>query len=150
MTALTTSAQTGAWTAVGSTGTVDPQQVGLAGVFNGTRLGFAGLTGSTVIARFNVTDGVPYMPSWTVLEVGAVNTSLVDTVVATLYMVDPCTGNTSLLCSVTHQGAGPVGTCATCTFPGNSIDFSGYLYYVEVSINRTPGANPQLSTLRIR
>ena len=81
LTALGASAQTGTWTAVGSTGTVDPTQVSLFGVFTGTQLGFAaaGNPGS-IVARFNVTNtyggGLRDTPPWTTLEVGAINSTL--------------------------------------------------------------------------
>jgi hypothetical protein len=152
VTALTASAQMGTWTAVGSTGTVDPQQVNLFAVTNGTRLGFAGGTGNTIVARFNVTNtwGISDTPPWTTLEVGALNSSL-NPVTATLYRVDPCTGVRNQICRATNDIAGSTGVCVSCQFPNNSFNFANFLYYVEVSISRTTTTGtPQLSTLRIR
>ncbi len=154
-TALTASAQTGTWTAVGSTGTVDPQQVGLAGVTNGTRLGFnpaGGSNSGVIVARFNVTNtwggGTRDTPPWTTLEVGAFNNDSFNPVAATLYRVDPCTGARSAICTATNTSS---GTCATCSFANITFNFASFLYYVEVSITRGIGTgNPQLATLRIR
>ena len=153
--AFAASAQTGTWTAVGSTGTVDPTQVAQFGVFNGTRLGFnpaGGSNAGTLTVRFNVTNtyggGVSDVPPWTTLEVGAVNSSAFDPVAATLYKVNPCTGARTAICTATNT----VGSsCAVCTFAAGTINFGANLYYVEVTISRTTGTgNPQLSTLRIR
>jgi hypothetical protein len=158
MTALTASAQIGTWTAVGSTGTVEPTQVGLFGTFGGTRLGFnpALAAAATITARFNVTNtwggGMRDTPPWTMLEVGALNTNTgVDLVAATLYRVDPCTGNRTAICTAINNVAGGNGACVTCTFASTTFNFANFLYYVEVSITRmAANGNPQLSTLRIR
>ena len=155
LTALGASAQTGTWTAVGSTGTVDPTQVSLFGVFTGTQLGFAAAGNpGTIVARFNVTNtyggGLRDTPPWTTLEVGAINTTL-DPITARLYHVDPCSGKRTLICSVTNNIAGATGVCASCTFANTTFNFLNNLYYVEVTITRTSGAGtPLLSTLRIR
>ena len=158
---LTAAAQTGTWTAVGSTGAIDPTQVGLAGVIGGTRLGFnpaGGSNSGTIVTRFNVTNtyggGSDDTPSWTTLQVGALNTGFPDTVSATLYRVNPCTGVRTAICTATNSGSGSGsgsgGACATCTFASTTFNFASSLYYVEVAITRAVGTgNPQLSTLRI-
>jgi hypothetical protein len=156
--AFAASAQTGTWTAVGSTGTVDPTQVAKFGVFSGTRLGFNPAIGSNadiLTVRFNVTNtwggGSTDTPPWTTLEVGALNTSL-DPVAATLYQVNRCTGARTAICTARNDIAGSAGACVSCTFPsGTVINFGANLYYVEVTITRSTGTGtPQLSTLRIR
>ncbi|HKI02791.1 MAG TPA: hypothetical protein VKK31_12510 [Thermoanaerobaculia bacterium] len=152
VTALTASAQTGTWTAVGSTGAVEPTQTGLFATFGGTRLGFAGGSGNTIVARFNVTNtwGLSDTPPWTTLEVGALNSSL-NPVTATLYQVNPCSGARVQICRSVNDVAGSTGVCTTCTFSGNTFNFATFLYYVEVSISRTATtSSPQLSSLRIR
>lgn len=157
LTSLTASAQTGQWTAVGSTGALEPTQVPLFGVIGGTRLGFNPLGGSsagTLVARFNVTNtfggGIDDTPPWTTLEVGALNTVL-DPVSATLYRVNPCTGARTRICTATNNVAGSAGACVSCTFPSTTFNFATSLYYVEVSISRTTGTGtPELATLRIR
>jgi hypothetical protein len=152
--AFAASAQTGTWTAVGSTGAIDPASVGISAVFGGTRLGFSSQTGNTIVTRFNVTNtyGGAFndITPWTTLELGAVNASGVDPVTATLYKVNPCTGARSAVCTVTNTTGSTSGACATCSFAAGTINFGANLYYVEVSITRSTGTgNPQLSTLRI-
>lgn len=156
LTAFAASAQTGTWTAVGSTGTVDPASP-LWGVFGGTRLGFSASGGSsagTIVSRFNVTNTYGGFdddsPPWTTLEVGAVNTSVFDTVTGRLYRVDPCSGTRTLICTATNSSASSSGACTSCTFSNTTFNFGNFLYYVEVSITRTTGTGtPQHATLRI-
>lgn len=155
--AFAASAQTGTWTAVGSTGTVDPTQVAQFGVFSGTRLGFnpaAGSNAGTLTVRFNVTNtyggGARDVMPWTTLELGALNATGIDPVTATLYRVNPCTGVRTAVCSVTNTTGSTSGACATCSFAAGAVNFGNTLYYVEVTITRSTGTgNPQLSTLRI-
>jgi hypothetical protein len=154
LTALGAAAQTGTWTAVGSTGTVDPVQAPLFGVFSGTQLGFAAAgSPASIVARFNVTNtyggGLRDTPPWTTLEVGAINTTL-DPITARLFHVDPCSGKRTLICSAVNNIAGATGVCATCTFANTTFNFQTGLYYVEVTITRNSSAGvPLLSTLRI-
>lgn len=157
LTTLGASAQTGTWTAVGSTGVVDPTSP-LFGVINGTGLGFSPSGGSnagTIVARYNVTNtwggGADDTPAWTSLEVGAINTDVFSTVTGRLYEVDPCSGARTLVCQVTNDSGGSFGACESCSFTSNTFDFSQDLYYVEVSITRSVGTgSPVLTTLRIR
>lgn len=156
--AFAASAQTGTWTAVGSTGTVDPTQIGLAAVFGGTSLGLGPASGTavpfTLVARFNVTNtyggGVADIPPWRFLQVGAIGTAGGNIVTATLYQVDPCTGQRVAICTANNTTAGSVGSCVGCAFPAGTINFGTNLYYVEVMISRgVSGGAPQLTTLRI-
>jgi hypothetical protein len=152
---MTATAQTGTWTAVGSTGTVNPPQVALFTVFNGTRLGFTagGTIPNTLLARFNVTNTwggfQSDAPPWTLLEVGALNTSTADPVSATLYRVNTCTGVRTAICTATNTLGSSTGACVSCSFSSGTFNFTSFLYYVEVSITRADNASPQLSTLRI-
>lgn len=157
--AFAASAQTGTWTAVGSTGTVDPAMIGMAGVFGGTNIGFSPTfvtTPATLMVRFNVTNtfggGMTDIMPWTTLEVGAVSTAGGSVVAATLYRVDRCTGRRTPICTASNTSAGSSGFCVPCTFPAGTVNFGAnlYYYYVEVMIGRpTTGGNPQLTTLRI-
>jgi hypothetical protein len=154
LTTMTATAQTGTWTAVGSTGALGPAQVALFAVFNGTRLGFtAGGTSNTLFVRFNVTNTwggfESDAPPWTILEVGALNTTATDPIVATLYRVNPCTGLRTAICTTTNTLGSSTGACTSCSFPSNTFNFTSFLYYVEVSITRADTNSPQLSTLRI-
>jgi hypothetical protein len=157
LTTLSVSAQTGTWTAVGSTGVVDTTSPA-SGVINGTGLGFlpsGGSNAGTIVARYNVTNtwggGADDTPAWTRFEVGAINTDTFSTVTGRLYEVDPCSGARTLVCQVTNDSGGSFGACESCTFTSNTFDFSQDLYYAEVSITRSVGTgNPVLTTLRIQ
>ena len=156
LTAFSASAQTGRWTALGSTGSVDPDSPAWD-VIGDTGLGFdpaGGSSAGTIIAYYNVTNtwggGSDDSPAWTRLEVGARNTSVFDTVTGRLYEVDPCTGAWTQICSVVNDTAGSSGVCEQCTFASTSVDFGQNLYLVKVEITRTAGTgNPILTTLRI-
>jgi hypothetical protein len=151
-TALPLTAQSGTWTAVGSTGSVDPAAVGIASL-NGTDLLYRSPTSTAPInAYYNVTNtlggGVSDTPLWANLQMTFIDTSPLGSVRATLVEVDPCTGQSRVLCTVLSDEA---HTCATCgqTVPFG-IDFSKSLYYVEVQLTRTAAsANPILRALRI-
>lgn len=141
------------WTAVASTGTVD-ESAAAAGIFafGPTTLGYLpGIMAlAPIVARYNVTNtsGVDIAP-WTTLELGYFDNAAAGQITADLYKVDPCTGVRSLLCTATSANMA-VPSCVTCTFAGNVIDFSQYLYYVEVTVDRNnAGALPTANTLRI-
>jgi hypothetical protein len=137
------------WTAVGSTGTVDPQSTGIY-LFTGAGITYNS-SGSTVsiLARYNVTNTTgTETPSWTTLEMGYTDPSSGGGVLAQLIQVDPCTGNTTTICSVNSVTA--TKSCRSCTFASNTINFSTKLYYVQVILNRTSTTQfPTLYTLRI-
>lgn len=158
LTALTASAQTGTWTAVGSTGIADPNPIYAAwGPISETGAGFAPWGGSnsgTVRLRYNVTNtyggGLDDTPAWTTLEVGYSNTSLTGSVTARLYQVNRCSGSRTQLCSVTSSSSSSSGACSTCNFSSTSFNFANNLYYVEVDVVRSVGTSaPQVNTLRI-
>lgn len=150
--ALPLAAQTGTWTAVGSTGVVDESAAGIY-AFGTTNLTYLSTSGSTapIIARYNVTNtwGVSDTPPWTTLEMGYFDSTPATSVRADLFQVDPCTGNQTLLCSVTSIDS-TINTCARCSFSAG-INFATKLYYVQVTLTRTSGTvpPPSLFTLRI-
>lgn len=148
---LTSSAQSG-WTSGCSAGaTIDETSASLYQT-NGPSLLFrAGVIG-TITARYNVTNTAApssATPPWTTLELGYTNRVNAE-ITATLVQVEPCTGETTTICSVTTQ-RGVLLNCITCTFPVGTIDFSNYVYYVQVDITRPVAAvlSPQANTLRI-
>ena len=138
------------WTAVGSTGTVDEAALGFF-CMNGTQLGYRAGSASVspIVARYNVTNtsGQEIAP-WNVLELGYFDNAAAGQVTAQFFQVDPCTGARTLICSVTSLNAA-APNCVRCTF-GVGIDFSQFLYYVEVTVSRTNAAAlPTANTLRI-
>lgn len=141
------------WTAVGSTGAVDEASLSTY-AFNGAEFGFKSPgAGSVIVARYNVTNTFdnnanPNMPNWTNLEMGS--TSPINCLVsATLYRVKVCSRDPVAICTIVNRsGDHP---CGLCQFPSSTFDFGGYLYYVEVKLDRTsaPAAAPTVYTLRV-
>ena len=142
------------WTAVASTGVVDESSVLLFGTA-GASLGFRGANGAIVGARYNVTNTFdnnpdPNMPGWTTLELGSTAPGAgASRVTATLWQVDPCTGQQMELCRVRNHGEVPIPICETCNF-AVPINFALFLYYVELKIERNnQNLQPVAHTLRI-
>ncbi len=143
-------AQTGAWTAVASTGTMDESATGLF-QFNGPILSYLPASPSVapLVARYNVTNtsGLD-KPAWTTLELGYLDLNAASGVQARLIQVTPCNGAQQVLCTVVSSDS-PSATCKRCEF-STQVDFTSFLYYVEVTLTRqTPGVNPAAITLRV-
>ncbi len=142
------------WTAVPSTGTLDETNSGSA-AFTGAKFGYK--TGAASInqiqARYNVVNasGSQEQPlAWGTLELGNFDNSGVAGcfVQATLWKVNPCSGDSAAICTVVSTNAA-VSKCDTCQFMGG-LDFNQYLYYVDVIIDRTAAAQvPTCNSLRI-
>jgi hypothetical protein len=148
--ALPLAAQTGTWTAVGSTGVVDESAAGIY-AFGSTNLTYLGASTAPIVARYNVTNtwGMSDTPPWTTLEMGYFDNNAFSSVRADLFQVDTCTGRQTLICTVTSiDAASP--TCNKCSFTP-AINFGISLYYVQVTLTHTASTVqvPQLFTLRI-
>jgi len=151
---LPLAAQTGAWTAVGSTGDIDEASLGIFAV-NVATLQHLPAAAGTVVARYNVTNtyggGITDLPAWNTLEMTYFDNSAMSFVSASLYQVNHCTGITNLICTVTSvDAAAPM--CLACNFPaGTVINFGANLYVVEARVNRMMNnvVPPQLIGLRI-
>jgi hypothetical protein len=139
------------WTAVASTGAIDGTSLGFF-AFNGPALTYlaGSLSTAPVIARYNVTNTFdnnpnPDQPGWTTFELGFTNPAGC-TITATLFQVDPCTGNQVVLCTI-HATTG-TNICNACGFP--PVDFSLHLYYIQVTLTR-PNSTllPMAKTLRL-
>ncbi len=143
-------AQSG-WTSPCSAGaTIDETSLMLYQT-NGSSLSFRGAKTGTVTARYDVVNtAVPSVPitPWTRLELGYLDPAG-GNITATLFRVDPCTGNTTAICTLTSAPF-PTPTCVACSFPGGTVDFLGFLYFVQVDIRRTtPNVVVQANTLRV-
>jgi hypothetical protein len=130
--------------------------------FGTTDVGYSSTTASTasIYVRYNVTNTFdnnpnPNQPGWKTLELGSLAPPGSE-VRATFYRVKPCDGSRTRICTATNAGGGgPI--CETCDFPANfgPVDFSEYLYYVEVQMLRSltpvggPSASPKAYTLRV-
>jgi len=148
LTALPLAAQTGAWTAVASTGAVDDASIGR---YATTTAHFQHATTALglIHARYNVTNtyGID-TPPWNTLELGYFDSSAQGTVTAILFQVDRCTGAVTFLCGKTSADA-VSASCVSCNFT-QQIDFNKYNYVVEVQVNRSATtAIPTARTLRI-
>ena len=143
-----------AWTAVASTGAIDEAPASVTPPiyqFTGSALEYrtAGFAATApIVARYNVTDiGGTGFPGWTTLELGAFDGGAASNVRATLFQVDPCTGQLTALCTANSDQT--TSDCDRCNFT-QLIDFTNFLYMVEVTITRTSGnASPRAHTLRI-
>lgn len=147
--ALPWTARADHWTAIGSSGVVDEANFTPAVnfAFNGSSLGFLGAATGSITARYNVSSSIEF-PTWNRLEITTLDTSNVGSITATLIRFTPCTGAQQIICSVTSldNAAGP--TCNACTF-GVGIDFTQFVYYVEVRMSRTANVGLQTMALRI-
>jgi hypothetical protein len=148
------------WTAIGASGTVDESSIPIFGFHNAS----AGYGLNAAVAplefRYNVVNthhfinsagAIPTVtqPGWTTLEFGA-QAPFTSSAEAFLYRVNRCTGTQVLICQVRHYNQPAPGTCKTCTFPNTTFNFSNYLYYVRVVVDRnTPNEIPLAHTLRI-
>jgi hypothetical protein len=151
--ALPLAAQTGTWTAVGSTGVIDESSTG-AYAFGTTNLTYngAGLL-TAIIARYNVTNtyggGLDDTPPWNTFEMGYLDTNPQVNIRAELFRVDPCTGAQVSICSLSSTDFA-TATCKQCFFTAG-VNFGTNLYYVQIIMTRqTAGVvPPSLYTLRI-
>jgi hypothetical protein len=156
------------WTAVASTGVVDESSIndfGFGVNFPTPSSDFGFRNGSQalgVLARYNVTNTFdnnanPNVPNWTTLELGGIAPGA-SNVTASLFRIERCSGRilpppnqpaNAPLCSVTITNqAAP--TCRNCNFVAALVDFTQFLYVVEVKVSR-PNAQirPFAHTLRI-
>jgi hypothetical protein len=148
------------WTAIGASGTVDELSIPTFAFTNASALYGPNGSVAPLEFRYNVVNtqhmvsaagGIPSItqPGWTTLEFGgqAPATSTAD---AYLYRVNRCTGQQTLICWVRHADTPAPGNCRVCQFPNTTFNFTSYLYYVRVVLDRnTPGELPAAHTLRI-
>ncbi len=138
------------WTAVGSAGTIDPTFNNGGGyVYTGAGINFGSTGTNSILARYNVVNPTgTETPAWTTLEMGFSDPTAGGGVSTSLVQVDPCTGNTTTICTVSSVTA--TQSCRTCTFANTTFNFGTKLYYVQVTLNRTSTFNsPVLFTLRL-
>lgn len=139
------------WTAVPSTGAIDATSLSAYST-SGAILQHALGSTTPVIARYNVTNlfaSVTDSPGWDNMELGYFDNAPGSSVSATLYQVNPCTGNRTALCTVTSVDSS-VATCASCNFHNTPLHFDNFLYYVEVTITRNSTTlTPSLRSLRL-
>jgi hypothetical protein len=128
-------AQAQTYTSIGGTGTVT------VGDFSYNSTGNAIIIGGSVNETrimYNVTNPRDISsPSWTTLEILAVDGGPFSTTNARLVRVPRTTGSPeSTLCSLISSPDGTTPTTYSCTFSSSLIDFANYYYYVRVSLLR--------------
>lgn len=76
-------------------------------------------------------------PSWTTLQILAVDGGLFSTTNARLIRIPRTTGSPeSTLCSIISAPDSTVPAVYSCTFSSSLIDFANYYYYVRVHLTR--------------
>jgi hypothetical protein len=143
------------WTAVASSGAVDEDSLGDY-AFNLASFSYNPGSGSQnpITAYYNVVNTYradpganPNQPPWHTLELGATAPGS-GRVVATIFVVENCTGNVKDLCTVAVEKADKP-ECRHCFFQ-EQVDFGQFLYFVRVEISRQdPRSQPSAHTLRI-
>jgi len=146
------------WTAVASTGAVDEASAANARyAFTNACVEYRPATTSVaaIELRYNVVNTFdngpnPNVPGWTNMELGFVAPGTSE-VVAELIRVEPCTGEQTVICRIRGLQS-PNPTCRRCDqpFPAGAIDFSRFLYYIRLRLDRnTVNERPKACTLRL-
>ena len=103
-------------------------------------------------ARHNVDSPsrVEPKPGWAELELTSHVPGAASFAQATLFRVDPCTGEQHEICTTTNNGSEqPI--CTSCDFAPEEIDFSHHLYYVRVVLDRADQPDPpRAAAVRLR
>jgi hypothetical protein len=150
--ALPVVAQTGVWTAAGSTGSIDEASLGSYATGITNLLHAPGALGN-VVSRFNVTNtyggGLTDTPPWNTLEMTYFDIDATSLVTTTLYRVNRCSNLVTVVCSVSSVDSTTAMTCGSCTF-GTPLNFALNHYVVETRLSRAVTTSaPQLFGLRI-
>jgi hypothetical protein len=97
--------------------------------------------------RYNVTNpghDTP-VPGWTHLFLNSHVPAAGGAVGATLFKVDPCTGERTRICTTINNQVTDSPICTTCEFAATDINFQQYLYYVHVRLDRADQPDPPLA-----
>lgn len=133
-------AQTHDWTSFGGGGRVDAASA-FRVAFGGPTMRFISTQTGTIVARYPVTNtygsGSSKTPPWTTLWATFTDDSASGSVTARLYEVDKCTGNETLICTITSTNGTTTPRCSSCSFSSSTFDFANNTYWVEVTLSRT-------------
>ena len=150
--ALPALGQTYDWSAVGTSGQLDQGNIFNAGM-TGPTLKFRSTATGTLVARYNVTNtfgsATSKVPGWTTLYAAYTDDSANGSVTVKLFKVEDCTDTETLLCTISSSnGANP--QCDTCALNSTDVDFSGFSYWVEVTLSRSAtSANEQIHSVAL-
>jgi hypothetical protein len=100
-----------------------------------------------LVFRFNVTnpghDSV--VPGWMHLFLNSHVRAAGSSVSATLFRVDPCTGERIPICTTVNNQITEKPICTTCEFAPAAINFQQYLYYVRLQLDRADQPDPPVA-----
>lgn len=139
------------YTLVASTGAIDEASLNRYS-FDGPFVRYSPASNSLdpIEIRYNVLDVSRFNPTpgYTQLELSSF-TPGGSSARAILFRVDPCTGFQEPICTTLNTGSDS-GICTKCQFPAAALDFSHYLYYVYVIMDRdAPAETPRVSSIRL-
>ena len=94
-----------------------------------------------VAARYNITNtvggAIDKTPAWTTFTAAFTDNSALGTVSLRLQQVDKCSNAETTICTITSNDG---GTCDSCSFSSNTIDFANNFYYIQANITRSSTA----------
>jgi hypothetical protein len=133
------------WSAVAATGSVDEDSLADY-AFTQPQATYRAASQSLnpLVFRYNVTNpghDSP-IPGWTRLFLSSHVTAAASSVEATLFKVNPCTGEQTPICSTINDKLTDTPICTSCEFAANNIDLTQFVYYVRVTLNRADQPNP--------
>lgn len=133
--AVPATAQNYDWSHVGSVGTI---AAGVGHNFIGPSFTFAPSRTGTLTTRYNITNtvggAIDKSPAWTTFTAAYTDNSSNGNVSLRLMQVDKCSNAETMICNIGSQDN---GSCDSCTFTSNTIDFANNFYYIQANINRT-------------
>lgn len=133
--AVPATAQNYDWSHVGSVGTI---AAGVGHNFIGPSFTFSPSRTGTLTTRYNITNtvggAIDKSPAWTTFTAAYTDNSSNGNVSLRLMQVDKCSNAETMICNIGSQDN---GSCDSCTFTSNTIDFANNFYYILANINRT-------------
>ena len=133
------------WGVPGSAGDIDDASQSLFDTDGPTLKFKTGQTG-TIIARYPVYSPVSANPGWTDVAVNYTGAGVSVKLIGLLY----CNKFTSQIASETLN-AGESNSCEGLSIPANTLDFSQWTYYVEVTLTRgSTSTDPQVHQIHMQ
>ena len=133
------------WGVPGSAGDIDDASQSLFDTDGPTLKFKTGQTG-TIVARYPVYSPVSSNPGWTDVAVNYSGAGVSVKLIGLLY----CNKFTSQVASEALNTADP-NSCEGVAIPANTLDFSQWTYYVEVTLTRgTTATDPQVHQIHMQ
>jgi len=136
------------WSAVAATWTVDEDSLGRF-AFGDPWASYRdnSMSVDPLTFRTNVTNpghDTP-IPGWTHLFLNSHVPAAGGVVAATLFKVDPCTGERTPICTTVNNQVTESPICTTCEFAAANINFQTDLYYVHIRMDRADQPDPPVA-----